>query len=89
MKRTREKQLYPDAEAMVDATQASSAMCLPYYWFANAQVRNAKRIPHYLLGGLVRYRPSEVMEWVRRTSTAPTHGAQPRHSEHFGGTDHA
>ena len=66
MKRTREKQLDAGAEAMVDATQASSAMCLPYYWFANAQVRKAKRIPHYQLGGLVRYRLSELLMWAKR-----------------------
>lgn len=49
---------------MIDARQASAALGLPYYWFSDSSLRNQHRIPHYLLGGLVRYRLSELSAWV-------------------------
>ena len=42
-------------ESMIDARQASFALRLPYYWFADPQMRAAKRIPHYLLSRMVRF----------------------------------
>lgn len=60
------------AEAMIDARQASTALRLPYYWFADRTMRAAKRIPHYLLGGLVRYRLSELEAWAAGSHRAPT-----------------
>ena len=41
-------------ESMIDAKQAAAALRLPYYWFADHTMRAKYRIPHYLLGGLVR-----------------------------------
>ena len=41
-------------EPMIDARQASYALRLPYYWFADQAMRSRYRIPHYLMGGLVR-----------------------------------
>ena len=49
-------------ESMIDARQASFALRLPYYWFADPQMRAAKRIPHYLLSRMVRFRLSELQE---------------------------
>ena len=46
-------------ESMIDAKQAAAALRLPYYWFADHAMRSKYRIPHYLMGGLVRYRLSE------------------------------
>ena len=43
-------------EPMIDAKQAAAALRLPYYWFADHAMRTKYRIPHYLMGGLVRYR---------------------------------
>jgi hypothetical protein len=54
---------------MVDARQASFALRLPYYWFSDRTMRCAKRIPHYLLGGLVRFRMSELSAWASSAST--------------------
>jgi len=54
------------AETMIDARQASYALHLPYYWFADPQMRKAKKIPHYQLSRLVRFRVSELLEWQRR-----------------------
>jgi len=51
-------------EPMIDAKQAATALRLPYYWFADNTMRARYRIPHYLLGGLVRYRLSELSAWV-------------------------
>ena len=53
-------------ESMIDARQASFALRLPYYWFADPQMRAAKRIPHYLLSRMVRSRLSELEVWYRQ-----------------------
>jgi hypothetical protein len=58
----------PDVEPMIDARQASTALRLPYYWFADHAMRTKYRIPHYLMGGLVRYRLSELSDWAIKSS---------------------
>ena len=55
-------------EPMIDAKQAASALRLPYYWFADPAMRARYRIPHYLIGALVRYRPSELSAWAARNT---------------------
>ncbi|WP_045770427.1 hypothetical protein [Xanthomonas albilineans] len=55
-------------EPMVDAKYAAAALRLPYYWFSDQAMRNKYRIPHYLLGGLVRYRLSELSAWAARST---------------------
>ena len=55
-------------EPMIDAKQAAAALRLPYYWFADHAMRTKYRIPHYLMGGLVRYRLSELSVWATRSS---------------------
>ncbi len=54
-------------EPMIDAKQAAAALRLPYYWFADHAMRSKYRIPHYLMGGLVRYRLSELSAWAARS----------------------
>jgi hypothetical protein len=56
-------------EAMIDARQASYALHLPYYWFADPKMRAAKRISHYQLSRLVRFRLSDLVVWHRQNST--------------------
>jgi hypothetical protein len=56
-------------DAMIDAKQAAAALRLPYYWFADSAMRAKYRIPHYLMGGLVRYRLSELSAWAMRCTT--------------------
>ena len=75
-------------EPMIDAKQAAAALRLPYYWFADHAMRSKYRIPHYLMGGLVRYRMSELSAWAgssrapqgdgdkQRASKAPEEGAE-------------
>jgi len=56
-------------DPMIDAKQAATALRLPYYWFADSAMRTRYRIPHYLLGGLVRYRMAELSAWATRDTT--------------------
>jgi len=65
-----DKQFIGDVEPMIDAKQAAAALRLPYYWFADSQMRRKYKIPHYLMGGLVRYRPSELSAWAARSTAA-------------------
>lgn len=57
-----------DIEPMIDAKQAAAALRLPYYWFADHTMRSKCRIPHYLIGGLVRYRLSELLAWAAQNA---------------------
>ena len=57
-----------DIEPMIDAKQAASSLRLPYYWFADHAMRSRYRIPHYLMGGLVRFRLSELSAWAAHSS---------------------
>lgn len=66
-----------DDEPMIDAKQAAAALSLPYYWFADHTMRAKYRIPHYLLGGLVRYRMSDLSAWAA-SSRAPQVGRDAR-----------
>lgn len=63
-------------ESMIDAKQASAALRLPYYWFADHAMRTKYRIPHYLMGGLVRYRLSELSVWAARSTAVQGRDAQ-------------
>ncbi len=59
-----------EIEPMVDAKQAACALRLPLYWFGDPKMRAKHRIPHYLLGGLVRFRMQELGRWAANNSTA-------------------
>jgi hypothetical protein len=63
-------------EPMIDAKQAAAALRLPYYWFADHAMRTKYRIPHYLMGGLVRYRLSELSAWAARSGAVQDRDAQ-------------
>lgn len=63
-----------NVEPMVDAKAASAALRLPYYWFADQAMRSRYRIPHYLLGGLVRYRMAELQAWAAQNAGAMARG---------------
>jgi hypothetical protein len=56
---------------MINAHQAAYALHLPYYWLIDRKQRAAKRIPHYLLGGTVRFRLSELEIWSARMGNVP------------------
>ena len=63
-----------NTEPMVDAKHAAASLRLPYYWFADQAMRSRYRIPHYLMGGLVRYRMSELQTWAAQNATAMARG---------------
>ncbi len=59
-----------EAEPMVDAKQAACALRLPLYWFADQKLRAKYRIPHYLMGGLVRFRMGALSTWAANSRVA-------------------
>lgn len=65
---TTQNEFQIDAEPMIDAKQAACALRLPLYWFADPKMRAKHRIPHYLLGGLVRFRRNELSKWAENSS---------------------
>ena len=67
-----------DGEPMVDGKHAACALRLPLYWFNDPKMRARHRIPHYLLGGLVRFRMGELSTWAAKSSAAGVTGVQGR-----------
>lgn len=65
---TQNQEFQMDAEPMIDAKQAACALRLPLYWFGDPKMRAKHRIPHYLLGGLVRFRMNELSTWASNSS---------------------
>ena len=59
-----------EAEPMIDAKQAACALRLPLYWFADQKLRATYRIPHYLMGGLVRFRMADLSTWAANSRVA-------------------
>ena len=37
---------------------------LPTYWLSQAKERQQRRIPHYRVGKLVRFKPNELEAWI-------------------------
>ena len=60
-------------ELMIDAKQSSVALRFPLYWFSDPGMRAKYRIPHYLIGGLVRYRMSELHAWAASNRAVKEH----------------
>lgn len=75
----------PGDEPMIDARRASEIFRLPYYWFATPTPRSEKKIPHYRIGNLVRFRASELEAWCSKAARIPPQqpaamcGEEPRH----------
>ena len=74
-----------EAEPMIDAKQAACSLRLPLYWFADQKLRAKYRIPHYLMGGLVRFRMAELSTWAANSRVAGGPNGKTRQSE---GLDH-
>jgi len=66
----RQQDLSIEAEPMIDAKQAACSLRLPLYWFADQKLRAKYRIPHYLMGGLVRFRMAELSTWAANSRVA-------------------
>ena len=82
-------------ELMIDAKQSSVALRLPLYWFSDPAMRAKYRIPHYLIGGLVRYRMSELHTWAASNQAVKAHdpcsdpGGEPDCGQPDSGVPHA
>lgn len=51
-------------EQLIDARQAALMFNLPTYWLSQAQERQQRRIPHYRVGKLVRFKSNELEAWI-------------------------
>ena len=78
---TPKQEFQMDTEPMIDAKQAACALRLPLYWFGDPKMRAKHRIPHYLLGGLVRFRMNELSTWAANSSATVDSDAEPQESE--------
>ena len=66
--RSTRQEFQMDGEPMIDGKHAACALRLPLYWFNDPKMRARHRIPHYLLGGLVRFRMQELSIWAANNS---------------------
>jgi hypothetical protein len=78
---TTQNEFQIDAEPMIDAKQAACALRLPLYWFGDPKMRAKHRIPHYLLGGLVRFRMNELSTWAANSSATGDSDTDAQESE--------
>jgi hypothetical protein len=51
-------------EPLIDTRQAALMFNLPLYWLSQAQERQQRRIPHYRVGKLVRFKPGQLQAWM-------------------------
>ena len=51
-------------EQLIDSRQAALMFNLPSYWLSQAKERRQRRIPHYRVGKLVRFKPNELEAWI-------------------------
>jgi len=51
-------------EQLIDTRQAALMFNLPSYWLSQAKERKQRRIPHYRVGKLVRFKPNELEAWI-------------------------
>lgn len=51
-------------EQLIDVRQAALIFNLPSYWLSQAKERQQRRIPHYRVGKLVRFKPDELEAWM-------------------------
>lgn len=54
----------PVTEPMVGARHVARLLNLPLYYFTKPRCRISKRIPHYRIGQMVRFRMSELSAWA-------------------------
>jgi hypothetical protein len=54
----------PFGEALVDARDAAHQFNLPVRWLTQPKERRKHGIPHYQVGTLIRFKPSELAVWA-------------------------
>ena len=55
-------------EQLIDVRQAALMFNLPSYWLSQAKERQERRIPHYRVGKLVRFKPNDREKRAGATS---------------------
>jgi hypothetical protein len=61
-------------EPLIDGHQAALMFNLPAYWLSHACERQQRRIPHYRVNKLVRFKATELDAWV---AAQPSGAQQP------------
>lgn len=51
-------------ERFVDAREAAHCLNLPMYWLTHARERQRLSLPHYRVGKLLRFKLSELEDWI-------------------------
>jgi len=51
-------------EHLIDSRRAALMFNLPTYWLSQAKERQQRRIPHYRVGKLVRFKSGELETWI-------------------------
>ena len=51
-------------ERLVDAREAAYCLNLPTYWLTHPKERVRRKVPHYRVGKLVRFKMSELNRWL-------------------------
>ena len=55
-------------EPLLDAREAAAQLNLPLYFLTNQGKREALNIPHYRIGRLLRFKLSELDDWLVATA---------------------
>lgn len=55
---------HPLSERLLDAREAAYCLNLPLYLLNHLRERRRLGVPHYRVGKLVRFKLSELIEWV-------------------------
>jgi hypothetical protein len=53
------------SERLVDAHEAAYCLKMPLYLFTHPKERERLGLPHYRVGKMVRFKVSELMEWMQ------------------------
>jgi len=59
------------AEPLIHAAEAAHLLNVPQYWLSQPEERERRRIPHYRVGKLLRFRLSELMAWACACAGSP------------------
>lgn len=51
-------------ERLIDAREAAYCLNLPMYWLTQPKERARRKVPHYRVGKLVRFKLSELNAWL-------------------------
>ena len=59
-------------EQLISAHSAAYALSIPPRWLTDPSERRRRRVPHYRVGALVRFRLEELVRWMQQQSKVNT-----------------